>query len=162
MVTSHYFQVVLKSGVDEAQRAHKPRQAQRDHTLEVEGKPHLIGSAAPSFHGDNTKWNPEELFAAALAQCHFLSLVYVANRDGWEIESVELSAHAVLDIGAEGGQITQVVLRPTTTVGPSVDPDVVIEAHHEAEKLCFIARSVSCEVVVEPKVLGGSTRDIQV
>ena len=162
MATTHHFQVLLSSGVDQARSASKPRQAQRDHTLEVSGKPPLIGSAAPSFHGDNTKWNPEELFAAALSQCHFLSLVYVADRDGWEIESVELSAEAALEIGPEGGQITQVVLRPTTTVGPSVDKDVVIAAHHEAEKLCFIARSVSCEVVVEPKVLGGSTRDTQV
>jgi organic hydroperoxide reductase OsmC/OhrA len=162
MATTHHFQVLLNSGVDHANRAIKPRQAQRDHRLEVAGKPPLLGSAAPSFHGDNTKWNPEELFAAALAQCHFLSLVYVADRDGWEIESVELSAEAVLEIDAEGGQITQVALRPRTTVGPTVAPEVVIAAHHEAEKLCFIARSVSCEVVVEPEVIGGSTRDIQV
>ena len=162
MATTHHFQVLLRSGVDDGNRAVKPRQAARDHHLEVVGKPLLIGSAAPSFHGDGTKWNPEELFAAALAQCHFLSLVYVAERDGFDIESVELSAEATLAIGPEGGQITRVVLRPRTVVGASVDPEVVMAAHHEAEKLCFIARSVSCEVVVEPEVIGGSTRDIQV
>jgi organic hydroperoxide reductase OsmC/OhrA len=162
MATTHHFRVLLRSGVDEANRSVKPRQAARDHRLEVSGKPLLIGSAAPSFHGDGGKWNPEELFAAALAQCHFLSLVYVADRDGWAIESVELSAEATLDIGPDGGHISQVLLRPRTRVGESVDPGVVVAAHHEAEKLCFIARSVSCEVLVEPEVIGGSTRDIQV
>jgi organic hydroperoxide reductase OsmC/OhrA len=162
VVTTHHFHVLLRSGGDPGDRGSKPRQAARDHRLEVEGKPALLGSAAPAFHGDRQKWNPEELFAAALAQCHFLSLVYVADRDGWEIDSVELSAEAVLDIDDQGGRITEVILRPRTTVGPTVDVDVVVSAHHEAEKLCFIARSVSATVRVEPEVVGGSTRDTQV
>jgi organic hydroperoxide reductase OsmC/OhrA len=160
-VDSHLFHVHLASGVGQNQQATKPRSAARDHTLSVEGKPSIAGSAAPGFHGDSGKWNPEEMFAAALAQCHFLSLVYVADRDGIDIQGVEIDAEAKLELSAEGGRISEVILRPRTTVGPKVDESVVIAAHEEAHELCFIARSVACEVRVEPYVISGSTRDTQ-
>jgi organic hydroperoxide reductase OsmC/OhrA len=45
----------------------------RNHTVATQGRPDLLGSADPTFRGDDDRWNPEQLLLAALAQCHMLS-----------------------------------------------------------------------------------------
>lgn len=44
----------------------------RDHILEVDGKPDLQLSSDPEFLGNPEKLNPEELLVASLAGCHML------------------------------------------------------------------------------------------
>ena len=39
----------------------------RDHDVVIPGLPTLKGSADPTFHGDRTRYNPEQLLLAALA-----------------------------------------------------------------------------------------------
>jgi organic hydroperoxide reductase OsmC/OhrA len=123
-------------------------------------KPALLGSAATTFHGEAQRWNPEELFLASLAQCHLLSFLYVIERDGLgEVECV-IDAEATLSVDSTGaGRITTVTLTPTTHTSAKLD--AVRAAHEEAEKLCFIANSVSCEVVVTPRVVSASASDTQ-
>ncbi|MEO6633674.1 MAG: OsmC family peroxiredoxin, partial [Mucilaginibacter sp.] len=40
---------------------------QRNHTVTVDGKPEIPGSSDPSFRGDKTRYNPEELLVASLS-----------------------------------------------------------------------------------------------
>ena len=54
----------------------------RDHDVVIPGLPVLQGSADPTFHGDRSRYNPEQLLLAALAQCHMLSFLHVAVRHG--------------------------------------------------------------------------------
>ncbi len=54
----------------------------RDHDIEIPGLPVLQGSADPTFHGDRTRYNPEQLLLAALSQCHMLSFLHVAVKHG--------------------------------------------------------------------------------
>src|SRR5690606_15584045 len=49
------------------------REYDRDVTLQVRGKPELLGSADRPFRGDATRWNPEDMLLGALTQCHLLS-----------------------------------------------------------------------------------------
>lgn len=123
----------------------------RRHTIVADGKPPIDGSSAKAFRGEASRWNPEELFIAALAQCHYLSFVHVATSQGIDILDYRCEATGVLDVDAEGyGQIVEVVLEPEVTVaaqhGAGLDA-----AHAKAHDLCFIARSVSCEVTVKPR-----------
>ena len=52
----------------------------RDHEVRLDGKPPLLGSADPAFRGDPHRHSPEDLFVAALAQCHMLWFLHLANR----------------------------------------------------------------------------------
>src|ERR671921_109468 len=54
----------------------------RDHDVVIPGLPVLKGSADPTFHGDRERYNPEQLLLAALAQCHLLSYLHVAVKQG--------------------------------------------------------------------------------
>ncbi|WP_375165602.1 OsmC family protein, partial [Cellulomonas sp.] len=40
----------------------------REHELSAPGKAVLLGSSDPAFRGDRSRWSPEDLLVAALAQ----------------------------------------------------------------------------------------------
>ena len=50
------------------------RHYKRDHVVRIVNKPDLLGSADPTFRGDPSRHNPEELLVAALSACHMLSV----------------------------------------------------------------------------------------
>jgi organic hydroperoxide reductase OsmC/OhrA len=160
-VSQHEFSLTVSRETGAGTTASGSRKEARRHVVSAEGKPAIHGSSAKAFHGEVERWNPEELFLAALAQCHLLSLLYVTERDGLGEIECTIHARATLDVGADGaGRITTVTLEPHTRV-LEAPAERVIAAHAEAEKLCFIANSVSCEVVVIPRVEGASAPDTQ-
>jgi organic hydroperoxide reductase OsmC/OhrA len=122
----------------------------REHVVSSPGKPDIAGSAARAFHGDLERWNPEELLVAALAQCHMLSLFYVATRRGVVITSYADDAVGTLVTSPDAsGRFTEVVLRPR--VGYASPPPDEAGLHEEAHRVCFIANSVNFPVRVEPE-----------
>ncbi len=50
-------------------------------------------------------------------------------------------------------RITRIVLRPVVTVSGPVPDDEVHRLLHEAHEQCYIANSLTTEVVLEPRVL---------
>lgn len=125
----------------------------RQHTIRHPGKPDIPGSAAPGFHGDETRWNPEELLLAALSQCHMLTFFYVARQAGLVVTSYRDTAQATLAAHPDGsGNITEVMLRPAVSVEAGFDGDVG-GLHQQANELCFIARSVNFPVRHDPPAL---------
>ncbi|PZF84308.1 OsmC family protein, partial [Micromonospora endophytica] len=52
------------------------RDYRRDHDITTDGRPTIPGSSDPTFRGDPTRWNPEQLLLAALAQCHLLAYLH--------------------------------------------------------------------------------------
>jgi organic hydroperoxide reductase OsmC/OhrA len=128
------------------------RSYRRDHEIACEGKPPIPASSDPSFRGDRTRYNPEELLIASLSGCHMLwylhlcainSIVVVDYRDSAEGTMVET------DDG--GGAFERVVLKPSVRIA-SGDRAKALELHHEAHRLCFIARSVNFPVEVSPQI----------
>jgi organic hydroperoxide reductase OsmC/OhrA len=129
----------------------------RDHDIEVPGLPVLKGSADPTFHGDRTRYNPEQLLLTALSQCHMLSFLHVAVKHGVVVTAYQDRAEAVMRTNRDGsGQFESATLRPEVTVAAAVDPALMEQLHEEANKVCFIARSVNFPVLHEPAV---SVRD---
>jgi organic hydroperoxide reductase OsmC/OhrA len=118
--------------------------------ISADGKPDIAGSSDKAFHGEVTRWNPEELLIAALSQCHMLSFLHVAHTAGVVVETYEDVATGVLMTRADGsGEITEVTLRPEVTISDG-DLEIVPELHHKASTLCFIANSVKFPVAHEP------------
>jgi organic hydroperoxide reductase OsmC/OhrA len=129
----------------------------RDHDIEVPGLPVLKGSADPTFHGDRTRSNPEQLLLTALSQCHMLSFLHVAVKHGVVVTAYQDRAEAVMRTNRDGsGEFESATLRPEVTVAAAVDPALMEQLHEEANKVCFIARSVNFPVLHEPAV---SVRD---
>jgi organic hydroperoxide reductase OsmC/OhrA len=123
----------------------------RDHEVRVEGRPVLPGSADPAFRGDPTRWSPEQLFVAALSQCHMLWFLHLASADGVVVVGYEDEAVGRMRVESAGaGQFTDVVLHPRITVRGDVDDARVAEVHRRAHEHCFIARSVNFPVRHEP------------
>jgi organic hydroperoxide reductase OsmC/OhrA len=124
----------------------------RDNIVTAQGKPPIEASAARVFHGDADRWNPEETLIAALAECHLLSYLYVAVKNGIVVESYQDAATGTLQTSADGsGRFDSVTLRPVVTIS-SGDPDLALALHDEAERLCFIAASVNFPVRHEPTI----------
>jgi len=121
----------------------------RDNTLTTEGRPPLYGSAARVFHGDADRWNPEETLMAALVECHLLSYLYLAAKNGIVVESYTDAATGTIATEGEAGRFTEVTLRPVVTIS-SGDPALAQSLHDDAERICFIAQSVNFPVRHEP------------
>ncbi|KRA31302.1 MULTISPECIES: OsmC family protein [unclassified Nocardioides] len=124
----------------------------REVTLRADGKPDLLGSADPTFRGDATRWNPEELLLAALAQCHLLSYLHSAVLHGIVVTAYDDSPVGVMEQSGNGGHFTSVTLRPRVTVAEPAHVDLAREIHGEASRNCFIAASVNFPVLHEPEI----------
>ncbi|WP_422757037.1 OsmC family protein [Paenarthrobacter sp. C1] len=123
----------------------------RDHDVEISGLPTLKGSADPTFHGDRTRYNPEQLLLAALSQCHMLSFLHVAVKHGVVVTGYEDNAEGLMKLNRDGsGQFENVTLRPHVTIVDAAHAALMPQLHHEANQVCFIARSVNFPVLHEP------------
>jgi organic hydroperoxide reductase OsmC/OhrA len=125
----------------------------RDHDVEIPGLPPLRGSADPTFRGDRTRHNPEQLLLAALSQCHMLSFLHVAVKHGVVVIAYEDHAEGLMRTNQDGsGQFESVTLKPRVTVAAPAAVELE-ELHAEANRLCFIARSVNFPVLHEPSTV---------
>lgn len=124
----------------------------RDLLISTEGNPPIEGSADKPFRGTPERWNPEELLLAALAQCHLLSYLHVATKNGIVVTDYEDDAVGTMEQVGEGGHFTSVTLRPVVTISAG-DPAVAAQIHAEASALCFIAASVNFPVNHQPRIV---------
>ncbi len=128
----------------------------RDHVVRAAGVPDLLGSADATFRGDRDRWNPELLLLAALSQCHMLSFLHVCVRAGVVVTGYTDAATATMRLNPDGsGEFTEAVLHPRVVVAPGT-PTELDELHAEANRLCFIARSVAFPVHHEPRTTTAS------
>jgi len=123
----------------------------RDHIVRAQGLPDLPGTADPTFHGDRDRWNPEQLLLAALSQCHMLSYLHIAVNHGVRATAYTDSAQGTLRLNADNsGEFTQAVLRPDIQLADESQRELANSLHEQANKVCFIARSVNFPVLHEP------------
>jgi organic hydroperoxide reductase OsmC/OhrA len=125
----------------------------RDHVVTTEGRPALLGSSEPTFRGDPTRWNPELLLVASLAQCHMLWYLHLASTAGIVVVDYVDTAHGVMALDADGfGRFESVTLRPTVTITTPERTELAGRLHEDAAARCFIARSVNFPVHHEPVI----------
>lgn len=142
----HYAVEVVWTG-DRGSGTSGYRDYDRDHTVRADGAGTLLGSADPTFRGDSSRWNPEQLLLAALSQCHLLSFLHVCVRAGVVVTGYTDDATATMQVHADGsGEFVEAVLQPQVRFAGPVDLARQEELHEEASGLCFIARSVNFPV----------------
>jgi len=126
----------------------------RDHQWSFDGGQTLTASAAPAYLGTEEGVDPEEALVAALSSCHMLTLLAIAAKKGWVVDSYEDDAVGTLAKNADGKlAVTQVVLRPRIAFsGAKVpDADALRRLHDQSHEHCFIANSVRTEISIEPR-----------
>ncbi|MEW5836884.1 MAG: OsmC family protein [Pseudomonadota bacterium] len=132
------------------------RNYSRNHAIRVPGKPELAGSADPTFRGDATRYNPEDMLVAALSTCHMLSYLHMATVAGVVVTDYRDAAEGTMVTEGDGGRFTEVVLRPVVTITAASDPAKAEAAHEAAHHACFIANSVNFPVRCEPRTVVAS------
>lgn len=129
------------------------RNYSRNHVIRIPGKPDLAGSSDPTFRGDATRHNPEDMLVAALSACHMLSYLHMATVAGVVVVAYDDSAEGTMATEGDGGHFTEVVLRPVVTIRADSDPGKALAAHEAAHHACFIANSVNFPVRCEPRIV---------
>lgn len=125
----------------------------RDHVIRIDGLPDILGSADPTFRGDRSRHNPEQLLLAALAQCHMLSYLHQAASRGIVVTAYRDAASGTMVTEGTGGRFTGVVLRPVVTITDASRAADALDAHEQAGRDCFIASSVAFPVLHEPTIV---------
>ncbi len=124
---------------------------ERDHVIEIQGKPGILGSSDPAFRGDSSKHNPEELLVASLSSCHMLWYLHLCAAAGVIVLDYTDNAHGVMKETANGrGHFIAVILKPRVTVAENSMVEKANSLHKKANELCFIANSVNFPVSHEP------------
>jgi len=129
------------------------RNYSRNHVIRIPGKPDLAGSSDPTFRGDATRHNPEDMLVAALSACHMLSYLHMATVAGVVVVAYDDNAEGTMATEGDGGHFTEVVLRPVVTIRADSDPGKALAAHEAAHHACFIANSVNFPVRCEPRIV---------
>ena len=124
----------------------------RDHEWRFDGGVTVPGSANPAYLGtDSGSVDPEEAFVAALSSCHMLTFLAIAAKKRLVVDSYVDHAVGVMAKNEAGRiAITKVTLHPVITfAGETPDEATMERMHHLSHQECFIANSVTTEVVVE-------------
>jgi organic hydroperoxide reductase OsmC/OhrA len=132
------------------------RDYSRDHEVTGPSKASAIaGSSQPVFRGDPTRYNPEELLLAALANCHMLWVLHLCADAGITVTEYSDSARAEMQEHPDGsGEIISAVLHPKMTITDAARIDDVTTIHAKAHSVCCLARSVKFPVSHEPSISG--------
>ena len=137
------------------------RAYERAYQVAASGKPTILGSADPTFRGDAGRWNPEELLLSSVASCHMLWFLHLAANQGLKVLDYQDSSQATMtEDGDGGGRFTVICLYPQVQLAqPDSDEQrqhqqaLVESLHDEANRLCFVANSLSLPVHHQASVI---------
>ncbi len=122
----------------------------REHTIAIEGKADLAGSADRAFRGDPQRHNPEDLFLGAVASCHMLSYLALAARNGVVVVAYEDAATATMSVELDGsGRFEEVVLSPRVRIANGDTVALARQLHERAHEQCFVANSCRVPIRVD-------------
>lgn len=120
---------------------------ERSYQVEVDGKPVLEGTSDPAFRGDKTKYNPEELFLAAISSCHMLWYLHLCSTHNIIVKKYSDNAEGVMIENNDGsGQFERVILHIKIVVENEGMTEKAKLLHKQANEKCFIANSCNFEI----------------
>ena len=109
-------------------------------------------SSDPAFRGDPARLNPEQLLVLAASSCQLLSVLAVAARARIDVVAYEDDAEGVMPEDEQPMRLTRIHLRPHITVSGKVGEERVRHLVKVAHRECFIANSLSAEIVITPTI----------
>jgi len=130
-------------------------QYSRAHSWNFDGLANVAASASP--HIVPMPWanpdavDPEEGFVASVSSCHMLFFLDFARRAGVIVTSYDDEAEGEMERGSDGKtRITRITLRPKIAFADTPPTEEMLaDLHHKAHEACFIANSITSEIVIE-------------
>jgi organic hydroperoxide reductase OsmC/OhrA len=131
----------------------------REHTWTFDGGVTVPASASPS--NVPLPWSnpacvdPEEAFIASVSSCHMLTLLYLASKEGFQIDGYTDEAVGLMTLGDNKvAWVSTITLNPKIVYGGTKIPTSAEEErlHHKAHEQCFIANSVKTRIIVRTDV----------
>jgi len=118
------------------------------------GAPRFINfSAPPEFGGEPGFWTPEHFLLAAVATCFVATFRAVANASKLDFQGVEVSTDGVIEKDSGGFRFTKVSLKVVAIIFAEQERERALRLLEKSEKLCLVARSLSCAIELEPQIL---------
>lgn len=128
----------------------------RAHTWEFDGGIVVPASSAvssvPLPYSKPENVDPEEAFVAAISSCHMLTFLYLAGKAKFVVDSYSDLAVGYMTKNAQGRMaMTSVRLTPNMMFSGNLLPtDADLKRlHHDAHEECYIANSVTTEIIVQ-------------
>ena len=132
----------------------------RDHLIVSEGKYDAIkGASDPSFLGDKSRYNPEDLFLSSLAACHMLWYLHLCSVHHIVVLEYVDFATGVMEVNNNGsGKFTKVTLNPKVKISDFKLIEKANSIHKEANAMCFIANSCNFTIEHQPITIADSSK----
>ena len=111
----------------------------------------INGDSAPEWNGNEININPEQTLAASLSSCHMMTFLALAAKMKWPIISYKDKAIASLGKNSKNlMSVTKIELNPKIVFSDNflIDSSKMKEVQDRAHRYCFIANSLSNEVIV--------------
>ena len=148
--TTHHYRVRTAwsgstgAGYEAYDRAHQASSPPSPAALEL--------SSDPAFRGDPTLLNPEQLLVLAASSCQLLSFLAVAARARIDVVGYEDEGEGFMPEDDPPARLTRIVLRPRIRVVAGPTEERVRHLVDVGHRECFIANSLTTDVVVEPTI----------
>lgn len=147
MKTHHYKTKITWTG-NEGKGTKNYTSYSRSHSISVDGKyDKILSSSDPSFRGDKTKYNPEELLLASISSCHMLWYLHLCSSNKITVvDYIDNTTGKMVEDEDGSRKFTEVTLNPVVTISERELIGKAEELHHQANQKCFIANSVNFKV----------------
>jgi organic hydroperoxide reductase OsmC/OhrA len=123
------------------------RSYDRDFSIDINGKPTILGSSDSAFLGDKARHNPEDLLLASISSCHMLWYLHLCATNNIVVIEYKDNAKGIMVESADGsGKFTEVILQPDVLISDKRQIELANSLHEKANKMCFIANSVNFPV----------------
>ena len=152
----HTYQVQIDWTGNDGEGTKSYKSYRRDHTIVASGKPQIPMSSDPSFRGDASRYNPEELLVASLSSCHMLWYLHLCAVNKVVVLEYRDAATGTMQENEDGsGTFERVELKPVVTISADSDRAKALALHADAHHYCFIANSVNFPVECSPTIKSG-------
>ena len=128
----------------------------REHTWTFDGGFSMPASPSPSAvptpYSNPAHVDPEEAYVAAVSSCHMLTFLYLASRQGFQVDSYSDEAVGHMNKNEQGiPWVSSITLNPKIVYSGQKQPGPQEQEklHHAAHEQCFIANSIKTEVSVK-------------
>lgn len=130
----------------------------RKHTWLFDGGLSIPASASPQVVplplSDESAVDPEEAFIASVSSCHMLWFLAIVAKKGFTVTSYRDEAKGIMTKNDQHRiAITEIHLSPVVHFSGDSAPDLkaLRELHDQAHRRCFIANSVTSEIIIHPQ-----------
>jgi organic hydroperoxide reductase OsmC/OhrA len=153
MAAEHHYTTVITWTGNKGTGTSGYQAYERAHTIQIDGKPDILGSSDAPFCGDTTRHNPEDMLIASLSTCHMLWYLHLCADAGVIVtDYTDRTTGVMVQVAGGGGHFQEVTLHPVVTVADESMIERAHNLHKMAHEKCFIANSVNFPVKQEPEV----------